>query len=48
MLLCTSLMVGAVAWDVRRRAPTDGLHWAGVSVWLVAAAIQYMTYRFFF
>ncbi len=39
------MMLSAIAWDVRRHSRTDGLHWAGVSVWLVCAAIQYAAYR---
>jgi hypothetical protein len=46
VLLGATVMLGATAWDVWKRSPTDGLHWAGVSAWLVAAAVQYAAYRF--
>ena len=45
ILLGVFMMLVAIAWDVRTRLRTDGLHWAGVSVWLAAAAAQYVTYR---
>jgi hypothetical protein len=48
ILACIFMMLGAIAWDARTRARTDGLHLAGVSIWLVASAIQFLTYRFFF
>ncbi len=44
VLLGTSVMLAAVAWDVRSRARVDGLHWTGVATWLVIAALQYATY----
>jgi hypothetical protein len=48
ILACVFTMLGAIAWDVRRDARTAALHWAGVSIWLAAAAAQYMVYRSFF
>jgi hypothetical protein len=47
ILLGVTMMLGATAWDVWKRSRTDGLHWAGISVWVVAAAGQYATYRIF-
>jgi len=48
VLLGTSVVLAALAWDVRSRARVDGLHWAGVATWLVTAALQYATYRLVF
>jgi hypothetical protein len=48
VLLGTSVVLVALAWDVRSRARVDGLHWAGVATWLVIAGIQYATYRLAF
>ena len=45
VLLGATVMLGAAAWDVWKRSPTDGLHWAGVSAWMIAAAVQYAAYR---
>ena len=45
IMLGVSMMLVAIAWDVWKRSRTDGLHWAGVSAWLVSAAVQYAAYR---
>ncbi|MHC5541063.1 hypothetical protein ACYOEI_22810 [Singulisphaera rosea] len=42
------VMISAIAWDVRCRVKTDGLHWAGVSAWLAIAGIQCLMHRLFF
>ena len=44
LLLGTSVMLAALAWDVRSRVMVDGLHWAGVATRLVIAALQFATY----
>ena len=45
ILLDVTVMLGATAWDFWKRSPTDGLHWAGISGWMIAAAVQYAAYR---
>jgi hypothetical protein len=48
ILLGTFVMLAAIVSDVWSRKRVDGLHWAGVGTWLVAAALQYATYRLIF
>jgi len=48
ILLGTFVMLAALASDAWSRQRFDGLHWAGVGTWLVAAAVQDATYRLIF
>jgi len=41
--ICGAGMLCAVVDDVRRRAPSDWLHWTGIGAWLAVAAIQIAT-----
>jgi hypothetical protein len=48
MFLGAVAILAAIAWDVRRRARTDGLHQLGIAVWLAIAVIQIVTCYLFF
>jgi hypothetical protein len=48
LLLGALAILAALAWDMRTRARTDGLHRLGIAVWLAIAAVQVVTCVIFF
>jgi hypothetical protein len=46
ILVCAFAILAAASYALRRRCRTDGLHWAGLTVWLAIAAIQFINYYF--
>ena len=46
--LCAFVVLVAVIWGMRRRSPTDGLHWLGITTWLAIASVQTIIYNCLF